>query len=154
MMRYHPLQGGLLGLLLAGGLTVAAPFGRPEQDPVYSVAQVQAGLAHQPDTWVGRTVRMRGVAGPCLGWAYGPCLIPSPILTDAGARTGLVLTRRRANPVQAFVHALPLVGRLVPLEHAPRWGVLASYRVQIQAVPIAVCVYWPCYEAVLLAAAP
>jgi hypothetical protein len=140
--------------VLAVGVGMAMLGIHPDQGPVYTVAQVQAGLAHHPQAWVGRTVRMRGVAWRCLGWAYGPCLIPSPILTDPGAYTGLGLTRRTATPLLAFVHALPLVDRLVPLEQASRWGVLASYRVQIRAVPIAACVYWPCYEALLLDAAP
>jgi hypothetical protein len=30
--------------------------------PVYAVATVQAGLAHRPSAWVGRTVWVRGVA--------------------------------------------------------------------------------------------
>jgi hypothetical protein len=85
---------------------------------------------HGPGRWVGRTVRMRAVAWLCLEWAYGPCRIPSPILNDPGAHTGLRLTRRRANPLLAFVHALPLMDRLVPLEQAPQWGVLASYCAQ------------------------
>jgi hypothetical protein len=33
---------------------------------VYSVAQVQAGLVDQPEAWVGRTVRVRGIAALCL----------------------------------------------------------------------------------------
>jgi hypothetical protein len=32
--------------------------------------------------------------------------------------------------------------------------VLAHYRVQIRAVPAASCRYWPCFEALLLDAAP
>jgi hypothetical protein len=52
------------------------------------------------------------------------------------------------------VRAIPLVGRLLPPGQAPRWGVLASYRVRIRAVPAASCTYWPCFEALLLDTAP
>jgi hypothetical protein len=145
---------GVLGLLLATVLAVAALARRPVQGPVYSVAQVEAQLARAPERWVGRTVRVSGVAWPCLGWAYRPCLIHVPLLADADARVGLALARQTAHPLLAVVQALPLVGRLVPPEQAPRWGVLASYRVQIRAVPRAACTYWPCYEALLLDTRP
>jgi hypothetical protein len=150
-MKQYRVLVALLGLALASSVLLAVAAGsQVPHGPVYSVAQVQAGLAHSPGSWVGRTVWVRGVAWHCLGWAYGPCLVRSALLSDPGVDGGLAVATPPANSLLAFVHALPLVGRLVPLKQAPRWGVLASYRVQIHAVPLVSCSYWPCYEVVLL----
>ncbi len=53
-----------LTLILGVVLLVAAVAGRlsSHAEPVYTVAQVRAGLARQPAAWVGRTVLVRGVA--------------------------------------------------------------------------------------------
>jgi hypothetical protein len=153
-MKPLTLLFGVLGLLLATVLVVATLASRPAQGPVYSVAQVEAHLARAPEHWVGRTTWVSGVAWPCLGWAYGPCLIRVPILSDPDARAELALGRQTAYPLLAFVQALPFVARLLPPDPTPRWGVLATYRVRFRAIPITSCTYWPCYEAVLLDAAP
>jgi hypothetical protein len=143
-----------LGLRRATVLAGAALGDRQELGPVYAVRELQMSLQHAPGRWVGRTVRVRGVAWPCRGWASGPCSGRSPFLADVGADAGLARARQPATPLAVAVRAAPLVGGLVPAGQALRWGVLASYRVQIRAAPIAACVYWPCYEAVLLDAAP
>jgi hypothetical protein len=78
----------------------------------------------------------------------------SPLLADFGADAGLALARQPATPLALAMRAAPLVGGLVPAGQAPHWGVRASYRVQIRAVPGTSCTYWPCFEAVLLDAAP
>jgi hypothetical protein len=143
-----------LGLLIATALAVSALDGRQERGAVYSVGELQMSVQHAPGRWVGRTVRVRGVAWPCQGWAYGPCLIRSPFLADVGADAGLVLARQPAGPLSAVLRAMPLVGDLMLPRQIPQWGVLAAYRVQIRAVPAVSCVYWPCYEALLLDAAP
>ncbi len=64
--------GAVLGMALLAGL-VAAVVGRPSSPagPVYTVAQVRAGLARQPSAWAGRTVLVRGVAFESF-WATGP----------------------------------------------------------------------------------
>jgi len=64
--------GMVLGIALLAGL-VAAVVGRPSSPagPVYTVAQVRAGLARQPAAWAGRTVLVRGVAVES-DWATGP----------------------------------------------------------------------------------
>jgi len=53
-----------LSLVLGVVLLVAAVAARlsSPSEPVYTVAQVHAGLAHQPAAWVGRTVLVREVA--------------------------------------------------------------------------------------------
>jgi len=59
--------GMVLGLALLAGL-VAAVVGRPSSPagPVYTVAQVRAGLARQPAAWAGRTLLVRGSATQTL----------------------------------------------------------------------------------------
>jgi hypothetical protein len=152
-MQRLPLRVAVFGLALISCLLIAitvVPGSQVSHGPVYTVARVHAGLAHHPDAWVGRTVWVRGVAWYCLGWAYGPCLVRSPLLSDPGVDGGLAFASPPANSLLALVRAMPLVGRLLPPRQAPRWGVLAAYRVQIHAVPLVSCSYWPCYEVVLL----
>jgi len=55
----------LLAVMLGSGILVAHHTGSAS-GPVYSVAQVTAGLQYQPIRWVGHTVHMRGVL-----WDYG-----------------------------------------------------------------------------------
>jgi hypothetical protein len=134
-------------------LAVKALAGRQEQGRVYSVAQVRAGLVDHPQAWVGQTVQVRGVAWPCLGWATGPCLVRSPILTDPEADAGLAFAPQRANLLLAFIRTVPLVGNLLPPGQLPHWGELVPHRVQVRALPLASCTYWPCYAVVLVDAA-
>jgi len=61
--------GVVLGVALLAGL-VAAVAGRPSSGPVYTVAEVRAGLARQPAAWAGRTLLVRGSATQTL-WAIG-----------------------------------------------------------------------------------
>ncbi len=82
--------GVLLGLAVLAGL-VAAVAGHPSSPagPVYTVAQVRAGLARQPAAWVGRTVLVRGIAILSF-WPIGsaggssvPCALPPGALPPA-----------------------------------------------------------------------
>ncbi len=84
--------GMVLGLALLAGL-VAAVVGRPSSPagPVYTVAQVRAGLARQPAAWAGRTLLMRGIAAKTF-WATGPttaigqsCYTPFPPSSGPGS---------------------------------------------------------------------
>ncbi len=61
--RAAATMGAVLGLALLAGL-VAAVAGRPfsPAGPVYTVAEVRAGLARHPAAWAGRTLLVRGVA--------------------------------------------------------------------------------------------
>ncbi len=62
--------GVVLGMALLAGL-IAAVAGRPSSGPVYTVAEVRAGLARQPAAWAGRTLLVRGSAAETF-WATGP----------------------------------------------------------------------------------
>jgi hypothetical protein len=57
------------------------------------------------------------------------------------------------DPLPAFLRRLPVLGTLVPAPQVPRWGAVATYRVQFR-VRAAACPSPPCYEALVLDAAP
>src|SRR5437588_7823977 len=83
----------LLAVALAAGAVLVFVVHSPAAaGPVYTVAQVQAGLARHPQAWVGRTVLVRGTT---LGWVaasgtdgvsalpcFGPC--PLPLALQSG----------------------------------------------------------------------
>jgi hypothetical protein len=148
-------------VLSAVALATACMLGplRPAQHiAVYSVAQVQAGLAHHPGIWVGRTVRVRGVAAICLSsdMESDPqrCSHWPTYLVDA-AVTGAVLPLAwgRLDAVRAFLRRVPPVSQMIAPPQTPRWWMPASYRVQLRAAA-GLCGVPPCYEALLLDAAP
>jgi hypothetical protein len=149
----------LLGLALTLGSAVRAMSSPVHQGPVYAVAAVRALLLHDPAAWAGRVVGVRGIAvtSGCATW-------PSPEdtacrdwragMVDADGATALPLATGAPNALLALLHRLPLAGGLVPGPQAVRWGVLATYRVRLQTAPAAVCDAAPCYQAMLLDAAP
>jgi len=55
----------ILALALAAGTTLAV-HNPIAAGPIYTVTQVQSGLARHPQAWIGRTVLVRGTI---LGWA-------------------------------------------------------------------------------------
>jgi hypothetical protein len=119
---------------------------------VYSVGAVVAASQHYPTGWVGQTIQLRAVAWPCLGWATGPCLTATPVLTDPGAGGSpaiLALADPRPGSLLALLRGVPLVAALLPAPQVPRWGKPATCRVRILSVPAAVCTLTPCYQALL-----
>src|SRR5207237_4394068 len=89
---------GVVAVALAGVGVVAAVVGLvlavvTPAGPVYTVAQVAAGLAHHPRAWVGRTVTVRGTlavvvdddsvdpgggVGSSYCWPTGTCIMGLP----------------------------------------------------------------------------
>jgi len=73
-------------LLVGGGIVLLQYFAVKE--PVYTVAQVQAGLHQQPQRWAGRIILIRGTvdmsigmmcpSGPCGAMILGPANVPAP----------------------------------------------------------------------------
>jgi hypothetical protein len=160
-MKGHPaLLLALLGLVLTTSLSVVTIVAiRSAEGPVYSVATLQVGLAHQPDVWLGRTVRVRGVAVPpgCVVRESMLCMKESSglaYLVDPATFASLPLSRGAANALLAVVRHLPLAGTLAPAAQTPHWGELTTYRAQLLVVPPASCALAPCYQAALLDAAP
>jgi hypothetical protein len=134
-------------------LIMLATGSQVSHDPVYPVAKVQAGLAHQPGVWVGRTVRVRGIAGVCLAsdhpqsCSHGPMYLMDAIRSDAV----LPLVQGRQDAVPAFLRRLPLVGTVVPAPEVLQWYTIATYHVHLQIEQLCPST---CYTAVLLDTAP
>jgi hypothetical protein len=141
----------LSGLLLATCTAMVTASRQLEGTQVYTVAQVQMHLARDDQPWVGRTILVRGmVAGEP---AYHP--VPSLVDADAAATADpLPLAWTGPDPMRAYLRRLPVLGRLVPRVQAVHWGEVALYRVQLRAAPANSCASPPCYEALLLDAAP
>jgi hypothetical protein len=143
--------GRLVGILVIGAGCTLAAVRLADQGPVYSVAVVRAHLEHNPRAWVGRVVRVQGVVATlgcqiwpspegtvCLAWGQG---LASPRGTAI-----LPLTEEAPNRLLTLLRGVPVLGALVPASEALHWGAMATYRVQLRAVPTGSCVFLPCYE--------
>jgi len=95
----------LLGLALITGSAVAVLVSQGDGNRVYMVAEVSAGLHQDPGAWVGRTLRVRGVAEPCeytLPGSASMCWGGLPVLrSDAGVGqvSSVLLWRGQPDPV-------------------------------------------------------
>lgn len=107
----------------------------PPTGPVYSLTQVEAGLAQYPRAWVGRTVLVRallqyepcpyrvanGNVGHTFFDRYECYLAPAWVAERLHSHKTFVFPppfRLAANPPKTpsfFLHRLPLLGRFVPL---------------------------------------
>lgn len=136
MKGFIALLSGLAGLLLVTGVA-AAQASRQDPGPVYTVAQVLARLAHDPQAWANRRVQVRASAGGCIPWAAPkgePCIDEVPELVEMRAGTlvaALPVVCGQDPPLPEFVRALPWLGRLVPAPQALVPGKLAVYRIQL-----------------------
>lgn len=103
--------------------------------PVYTVAQVTAGLDQHPAAWSGRTVEVRGRAVIPLCVRTSPCRLSLAFLVDLD-RTGrrLRLAWTRVNPLLAGLLRLPYLGGVV----AGRVGGVGVYRVRLVHATIVV----------------
>jgi hypothetical protein len=117
----------LLVVASAAGLALAP--GRAGAGQVYTVAQVNAGLARNPAAWVGRVVQVHGRAViPIIHDTVACC---SALLVDPNAPTQRIhLAWRAVSPVLAALLRIPLVKALV----ARRIGGIGVYRVLITRV--------------------
>jgi hypothetical protein len=159
-MKRYRVPVALLGLALTSSVLLAVAAGsQVSHGPVYSVAEVQAGLVVQPQAWVGRIVRVQGSATVCetrFEHGYFRCTSEQPRLSDAGgaAAEPLLLVWEAPAPVWSALWRLPLLRGLLPAVQPVQWGVVATYRVQLRAAHASSCASPPCYQAVLLDAAP
>jgi hypothetical protein len=148
-----------LAVALAAGILQATGGGAGRA--VYTVAQLRAHLHRDPAAWVGRTLWVRGRIAGCPGIlppaAQSVCREwDRYYLTDtaAPATEPLPVERENPDPLLAALRRLPLGGRLLPAEQQIHWGMLTTYRVRVRVAPALVCRRPPCYEALLLDAAP
>jgi hypothetical protein len=123
------------------------------------VAQAQAALAHHPSIWLGRTVRVRGIATLCVASDSQSdpslCSYGSTYLLDTGgANEVLPLAWAGLDSRLALVRRVPLLGGLLPAPQSVHWQEVATYRVRLQAVPESRCGTGVCVVVVLLDAAP
>jgi hypothetical protein len=130
------------------------------REPVYAIAEVRAALRGDPNTWMNRTLLVRGVAEAvsCTPAPAGPpaCYSQRLWLAAAGGAStvgALPLSLGTGSRLLATLRSIPLVGTLAPAPQVPRWGAMATYRVQLRAAPAGSCPVPPCYAVLLLDAA-
>ena len=132
----------------------------PAVDRVYSVDEVQSGLAARPGAWLGRTIRMRGqiATAICLDscqttMAYLMISFSTAPHSNDLVFHQLVLDPGPPDPVRRWLRRLPWLRSFVPPPQQPTWHRAAIYRVRLgpSAFP---CARPPCFEAVLLDADP
>jgi hypothetical protein len=154
-----PCALGLAVVALTTGILQAT--GRGVRGAVYTVAQLRAHLRQDTRGWVGQTLWVRGQIAGCRGilpaGAHSVCREwDQYYLTDATAPATEPLPVKRENPspLLAALRRLPLASWLLPGQQQIRWGTLTTYRVLLRATTALVCRTSPCYEALLLDAAP
>jgi hypothetical protein len=120
------------------------------QGTVYSVAEIDAHLAQDPGSWLGRTLQVRGEVVPCAltaSLSVGPC-------AELTSADGEPYATGQATTPQADTLPAALLSQLTPSSPTLHWGVVATYRVQLLAIPDSVCGASACAEANLLDSAP
>ena len=102
------ILGGLLVALTVGGLVAHSVAAARPAGPVYTVAQVVAGMAHHPRAWYGHTVTVRGVA-VLVEWAVQDQSEPDGYSCTEAGRCSLHVPTDR--PLDVFlVAAVPHKG--------------------------------------------
>lgn len=149
----------LAGIALAVGLALVVSGGVAAVGPVYTVSELRADLAHDPQAWLGHTVLVRGmpVGAPVSCPATASCaFMPLGLMDPPASRPGsyLLLSMGPPNPLLALLRRLPLVGRFMPGPQLLRWTTPAIYRIQIQGTAGTSRGVPARYEALLLDAAP
>ena len=139
----------LVGLVLATGL-IMVTAGR--QDRVYTVPQVLAGLARDPQAWSGRAATVWGTALPLLPGCSSAHWCVSGLYQPHTRRPGpiLLLEPGPANPLVVRLRHVPLLALVAPQPQWLHWQRPATYRLVFQAVPGTTCDGRPCINAVLV----
>ncbi len=136
--------------------------------PVYSLAQVEHGLRHQPAAWVGKAVRVRArislLASPCTLILGGCGLSPTSYyaLEDVAAGSNrfpvfavppLVLQLGAEDPLYQTLQQIPVLQNLVPGPPLLQAEQVTTVRLEPSAQKIA-CGVVLCYQALLLGPPP
>lgn len=134
---------------------------RRDDGPVYSVAQVQAGLQQHPRQWFGKTIRVHGWLGGYLlrgGEPFEYRLQQDRFdigsgITDPESVAGpfaFVLGSAQPSPLLTWLRRAPFLDRVIP-DHGADGTQDATYRVRIvDASADPGCPLRPCYRAILL----
>jgi hypothetical protein len=127
---------------------------------VYSLAQIDAHLAQQPERWMGRTLRLWALAQPCPNWGspLNPihCSALQTVLVDpddSALDPPLPLAAGSGDQLLGLLRTMPMLGRWLPVQRLA-WEHPATYHVRLHATQAGSCRPPPCYEAELLDAAP
>jgi len=139
----------LLGLMLASRLITVTAAG-PER--VYTVPQVLAGLARDPQAWSGHAATVWGTALPLLAGCSSAHWCASGLYEPHTRRPGpiLLLEPGPANPPVVRLRHVPLLALVAPRPQWLHWQRPATYRVVFEAVPDASCDGHPCINALLV----
>jgi hypothetical protein len=126
-------------VLLAGvvGAEVASRQAGGEKSPVLSVSNLVAELQTRPGPWVGRTVRVHGVADYCLSWvslgggdARQVCTSRQTVLRDPtspGAAAALPSRFAPESRLAAALRRMPCLAAWLPRAQVPWWGAPQTY---------------------------
>jgi hypothetical protein len=145
-----------LSLVLATTLVMLSRDRSLDRDPAYSVVEVEARLARDPQAWAHRTLLLRGMAlhNDCfMERSWLPCASPQALLVDANhtaAVRPLPLAWAVPDSLLAIVRRMPLLGAFAPMPQLIRWDAVAPYRVQLRPRANRSCGGVTCYEAVVL----
>jgi hypothetical protein len=154
MNRHHAICVGLICLTLVGCLATLSVRDRGRRGPVYSVPQMEAYLARDARSWLGRTIVVHGlVVGVPVAGSVSRSDTWTPILVDAHGANGvdpLPLAVMDKDRLQALLRRLPWLGSRMPGEPAVHWGEIADFRIRLQDRIPATCGRAECYEAVVL----
>jgi hypothetical protein len=142
-MRFYMFVYLAVALLVGGGMCLGLPFTSVSLDlpvlaggaPVYTVGQVEAGLARDPEAWTDRTFLLRGTAivaeCPHFVAICGPLIVGGdrpPSMWDR-----LPLAAQVGPSGLAFLRRIPVLSSILPRAAVIRWDVPATYRVHLRA---------------------
>jgi hypothetical protein len=153
MSRFLCLLLAPLGVMLVIGLAHMIVNGYEDRTTPYSVATLHEDLVQHPSVWIGRTVWVRGVLDGCPQACPGHERWSIPMLFEPNRSDSvdpLLVAWMGLDPVKRFFRGLPVIGGLVPNPQHLHWEAVATYRVQLRAVPANACPFTSCYEALLL----
>lgn len=144
-------------LLLAGAglLSAVRP---PGSGPVYAIAALRARLEHDPRSWEGRILLVRGILDGCqhvLCPGHEPYLPPR--LLDARSPdtvSPLPVTWTGPDALSVVLYRVPLLGQIAPSPQALHWEAAATYRIRLRVMAGTSCRGGTCYQAEVLDATP
>ena len=137
---------GLCALVGVSGYAIAARGNNANKARVYSVTAARATLTRVPELWVGRTLYVHGRLDGCPP-VPAPCPVWQPRLFDptrASGRGALPVERLPSDSWLVPLQRLPVLGAYIPAPPAVRWGTVATYKVQVRALPLTPCLWYRC----------
>ncbi|MDQ2827476.1 MAG: hypothetical protein M3Y74_00275 [Chloroflexota bacterium] len=133
----------LAALTLAVAIIIATERRLTSAGAVYTVARVRAGLARNPQAWVGRTILVRGLVIRCR--LVEGCIALPPGIPRVGLVDGIpIIEMPRAavlsqalplqvgeDPLRSFLRLIPLLRGVVPAPRQPSPAQPTTYRVRL-----------------------